>query len=338
MKCKEPMRSRDLAKWIFRRLKGGHQIFCNTSILDEYVKAAPNDQNALDIFVGEWSSKMPAKRHELRAGQIPLFEDERIVWAEKQIGGFRDCKILELGPLEAGHTYMLETMGAKSILSIEANTHAYLKCLIAKEVLQLKCTRFLLGDFVSYLKTAEESFDICLASGVLYHTTNPAELIYLISRISKKVIIWTHYYDQEIIRRSPNLLHRFLKSQPVMQEYRGFKHTLHKYLYKDALVWTGFCGGGNPYSHWMSKDDILSCLNKFGFDDLRIGLENPAHPNGPSFCVVGQRAHYDQIGSPYNAFEAANTLLQTLKAEKKEGGICENSVLHKPRDRNASYL
>jgi hypothetical protein len=38
------------------------------------------------------------------------------------------------------------------------------------------------GDFVSYLKTAEASFDICLASGVLYHTINPAELIYLISR------------------------------------------------------------------------------------------------------------------------------------------------------------
>ena len=44
-----------VAKWLFRRFRSGHPIFCNTSILDEYAKDAPSDQNALDIFEGEWS-------------------------------------------------------------------------------------------------------------------------------------------------------------------------------------------------------------------------------------------------------------------------------------------
>lgn len=125
--------------------------YWTSGILDEYVMSEPSDQNALDIFQGEWSSKLPSQAGELRAGQISLFEDGRILWAEKKVGGFEGCKIIELGPLEAGHTYMLEKRAANSILAIEANTRAYLKCLIVKEILNLERSRFLPGDFVKYL-------------------------------------------------------------------------------------------------------------------------------------------------------------------------------------------
>ena len=90
------------------------------------------------------------------------------------------------------------------------NPRAYLKCLIVKEILGLQRSRFLLGDFVSYLKESKESFDI---SGVLYHTRNPAELIHLCSKKTDKVIIWTHYYDKEVIENNPILSKKF--SKPV---------------------------------------------------------------------------------------------------------------------------
>lgn len=89
-----------------------------------------------------------------------------------------DLTVLELGPLEAGHTYMLEKMGARSIVAVEANSRAYLKCLIVKELFELKRAKFLLGDFVAYLKNNTRHFDLCLASGVLYHMQNPAELLF----------------------------------------------------------------------------------------------------------------------------------------------------------------
>jgi hypothetical protein len=258
------------------------------TILDQYVKSVPHPQNALDIFKGEWSSKLPAPYDEL-TGKIPLFEDARIIWAEEQLGGFKECDILELGPLEGGHSYMLEKSGASSILSIEANTRAYIKCLITKEILKMKRAHFQLGDFISYLKQTQETYDVCIASGVLYHMQNPAELIYLISKVSQKVMIWTHYYDQEVIQKNSNLPKEKFSNTAEMSDYQGFKHALYRHNYHAALEWSGFCGGGDEFSMWMPKQDILSCLKHFGFNDLKIAFDAPNHPNGPSFCIAASQ-------------------------------------------------
>ena len=53
-------------------------------------------------------------------------------------GSIEGFRILELGPLESGHTYQLERLGAGSILCIEASPEFYLKSLIIKEILGLK--------------------------------------------------------------------------------------------------------------------------------------------------------------------------------------------------------
>ncbi|WP_228042676.1 MULTISPECIES: hypothetical protein [unclassified Tychonema] len=81
-------------------------------IIDYYVKSAPSVQNALDIFQGEWASKLPGDLSLLNAGQSGLFDDARITWAVEQLGEIKGKNILELGPLEAGHTYMLEITGS----------------------------------------------------------------------------------------------------------------------------------------------------------------------------------------------------------------------------------
>ena len=107
------------------------------SILDAYVKSAPSAQNALDIFKGEWASVLPPPYNHLQAGGIPLFQDQRAAWALEQLGGCQGQRVLELGPLEGAHSYILQQHGAASVTAIEANTRAYLKCLIVKELLGL---------------------------------------------------------------------------------------------------------------------------------------------------------------------------------------------------------
>jgi hypothetical protein len=260
---------------------------CTASALDEYVQGPPSDQNALNIFKGEWSSQFPGVWKELKAGSIPLFDDARIRWAAEQLGGFRGQRVIELGPLEAGHTYMLESLGAESILAIEASKRAYLKCLIVKEILGLSRSRFLLGDFVCFLRDNETLFDVCIASGVLYHMHNPCELIHLMSKASNKIVLWTHFYDKELIQTKDIVRGKF--SGSIQKTYNGFDHALYKYTYGAALHWTGFCGGSSAYSYWMSRDDILACLRFFGFQNLTIGFEEPEHVNGPCFAVVARR-------------------------------------------------
>ncbi len=195
--------------------------------------------------------------------------------------------MIELGPLEGGHTYMMESLGAESVLAVEANKRAYLKCLIVKEVLGLTRSRFILGDFVSFLRENDTEFNVCLASGVLYHMQNPCELIYLISKTSKKILLWTHFFDGQVIQSKSNLAAKF--SGRIRQNYHGFDHILHKYVYGDALAWKGFCGADDLYSYWMSREDIQACLRFFGFKHLDIGFDDPDHPNGPCFCIVGCR-------------------------------------------------
>ena len=66
-------------------------------ILDHYLESAPSPQNALSIFQGEWSSKLPAPFADCQAGSTPLFEDARIQWFVDAIGGVQGKTVLELG-------------------------------------------------------------------------------------------------------------------------------------------------------------------------------------------------------------------------------------------------
>ncbi|MGK7893775.1 MAG: class I SAM-dependent methyltransferase [Xenococcus sp. (in: cyanobacteria)] len=254
-------------------------------ILDYYVKTAPSIQNALNIFKDEWASLLPTGyRESYITGNTPLFEDSRIHWAVNQMGGVEGKKVLELGPLEAGHTYMIEKMGAASITSVEANTRAYLKCLIIKEALKLEKVSFLCGDMVEYLKKTSDTFDSCIACGVLYHMSNPLELLSLIVKKSHQVFVWTHYYDSNIIRNNSVLTKKFPNSLPT--EYQGFRCKLYRQEYQNALDFGGFCGGSNTFSHWLSREDLLSSLEHFGFSNININFDEPNHPNGPCLGLV----------------------------------------------------
>jgi hypothetical protein len=260
------------------------------NILDQYVTSAPSAQNALDIFAGAWVSKLPPPLEALQTGIVPAFDDIRIPWAVEQLGDFKGRTVLELGPLEGGHTYQLDRLGASAILAIEANTSAYMRCLIVKELLDIRHVRFVCGDFVAFLRENQQQFDVCFASGVLYHMRNPAELIALLARATDRVLLWTHYYDRDIIVKRPDFGSRFPDIPPQPAEHQGFTYQTYHHQYQGELDLATFCGGSAPYSHWMTRDDILACLRYFGFDDLRVGLENREHGGGPSFTVAAIRS------------------------------------------------
>jgi hypothetical protein len=256
------------------------------NILDQYVRAAPCPQNALDLFQGEWSSKLPEPWAGLRAGNACLFEDERITWGAAQLG-VQGRTVLELGPLEGGHSAMLERLGAAEVVAVEANTRAYLRCLIVKELLGLRRVRFLCGDFVEYLRTCRRKYDVAVVSGVLYHMQNPVELLALAARVADRLLLWTHYYDRDAIAQHADLARRFVEVRPT--EEAGFRHTLYVRAYGEALQFHNYCAGSAELSCWLSRDDILGCLRHLGFADLRIHFEQTVHSHGPSFAVAALR-------------------------------------------------
>ncbi len=257
-------------------------------ILDLYVSTLPSDQNVLDIFAGEWSSRLPADSNLItKPGSAAFFDDDRVKWASQTFGSFNDWNILELGPLEGGHTYMLEKLGARQITAIEANTRAYLKCLCIKEIFNLTRASFKLGDFMTYLASCEDQFDLVLASGVLYHMAAPVSMLELVSKRARRIFIWTHYYDQQVINARPDLRRKF--GDPEIIEHDGQRYMSALQHYNKAIGWAGFCGGPKPTSRWLSRDSILEALQRYGFSKVTIGFDHPEHPKGPAFALCAEK-------------------------------------------------
>ena len=257
-----------------------------SNILSQYSTSHPSPENAVDIFRGEWASRLPEIQGiHVPAGNIGLFDDERIHLANKCFG-FKDKNVLELGPLEGGHSYMLERMGAASVLAIEANTRGYMKCLIVKELYELSRCRFILGDFVKYLRQCGDRFDCCIASGVLYHMQNPPELLQLIAKVSDQAFIWTHYYDDASLKASKRSFGMKRFGDEEHAEFDGFAYSRVKQRYGLGLTRLAFCGGTASYSYWMRQDGIIKALKHFGFRTVEVSFNTPEHPNGPAFCLT----------------------------------------------------
>jgi hypothetical protein len=210
------------------------------------------------------------------------------VWALKLMGGVVGRTVLELGPLEGAHTYLLDKLGATDIVSIEANPRAYLKCLIFKEVTGIKRVKFECGDFMQFLRVTHRKFDLAVGSGVLYHMQAPLEMLGRLAATTQIVYLWTHYYDAARVPNAPHLKGRF--ADPVMQEFGGFSAEVHPHRYLLDRFKTDFFGGPAPYSCWLTRDTILAALKHYGFDDVTVGCEQPDHHYAPALSLVARRS------------------------------------------------
>lgn len=267
------------------RLSGNGQPPDETH-LDEYVTSFPSAQNAVDAVAG-WNMALPPEAGAI-AGTGAFFFDARITWALEQFGPLAGKTVLELGPLEASHTYMLHNGGAEEIHAIEANRLAFLRCLVVKELLNLNRAKFYLGNFVEWLKQREQKYDLIIASGVLYHMQDPISLIDLLASRTDNLFLWTHYMDEAAMPSDDPRRQVFVGS-PESVEYRRITAKVHKRSYHQAWKTATFCGGMYDLHRWIDRDDLLAVLAAAGFDDVRITHDQPDHPNGPSFSVFARR-------------------------------------------------
>lgn len=251
-----------------------------------FVRTAPSAQTAIDAVPDAWASRFPAPLQDVAAGQAQLFEDPRMTWAFDNLGGVEGHAVLELGPLEGGHSYMAQQAGASRVTAVEANTKAFLKCLVVKELFKLDRCDFLCGDVLQYMQDSSAQFDLCIANGILYHMTEPVRMLDLISRRASRLVMWTHVYD-EAAMSNPHLAKRLGPATEV--EHGGFRHRVHRHRYGFDTRLAGFCGGTSPYSNWMPRDELLRTLAHFGWRDIEIGFDERHHPHGPALALTAVR-------------------------------------------------
>ncbi len=252
------------------------------NIPDNYIKDFPDEKIAVNIFKDEWASELPLKN--IKSGVHPLFNDDRINWFIKEVGGVKKKNILELGPLEGGHSYMLEKNGAGEITGIEANSRAYLRCLIVKELFNLRNVRFRCGDFLKYLEAPGPVYDMVIACGVLYHLIDPHRLFELLAKRCKgPVFLWTHYWSENYKDKK---WHKLFSSVRKVRIDDDVEIELHHHEYSTSFFSKKFLGGNAPYSEWLTRESLFNCIDHFGFNVKSIEFDNPDQLNGPAIAMI----------------------------------------------------
>mgnify|MGYP003608169387 CR=1 FL=1 len=247
--------------------------------IDNIIRGMPSNQKILDIFKGMWVSNLPSDLKLITGGVANLFEDDRITMSDGLLGGFENLDILELCPIEGGNSYMLQKRKVRKVTAITPSEISYLKCLCVKEMLGLTNVDFLLGDFFIFLRNSHNRYDVALVNDILYRTPNPVYLIDLLSRVAENIILWTHYFDLDIVQRNPSLRKKF--GDICYQSYADFNYT------------SCSCSDPSPYSEecslWLTKESLVSALCHFGYNEIRTLSDDKHNPNGPALFICAKK-------------------------------------------------
>lgn len=264
-------------------------LFSSREVLDmpkHFSSAMPSARETLGIFEDGWAESVPCPGS--GAGPTGLYDDARIRWFLEVSPGVVGKSVLELGPLEGAHTWMLEQAGARRITAVESNARAYLKCLVVKELMGMHQAAFLFGDFMEYLRHSEEHFEAALACGVLYHLRDPQALFPLLrARCSGPVLVWTHYWSPAIQACHPGLAKRITDVRDVTLA-SGRVVQLRRHEYARQVLSKRFWGGNAHYSEWMDRAGLEAAIEAGGWRIAATAFDEPEHPNGPAVAMVLQ--------------------------------------------------
>lgn len=123
--------------------------------------------------------------------------DDRIAMFEAKTGPLAGKRILELGPLEGGHTLKLARRGA-SVVAIEGHEASYQRCLFVKDFFNLQNVEFILGDLRTFELRALGPFDYIYNIGVLYHFDEPWKLLMALRGAAPSMFLSTHCSRPEV--------------------------------------------------------------------------------------------------------------------------------------------
>lgn len=261
------------------------------SIEVQYCVDPPSPQTMLDIFRGHWKSALPSELNLVTGTEQIFARDPRVVWAQELIpGGFQGREILELGPFEGYDTRLFETLGARAVWALEGNNINFLKCLVLKEALGLNA-KLLYGDFRKFLRACQRRFDVVWASGVLYHSEDPIDLVEQIARCTNCLFIWTHYSTRPFANGRPSQFP--VEERKVVQTSHGATVELHKQLYfasgQAGSLPLRWAGGSQAHSYWLTREGLLALLRAEGFDRIDVHQEG-ALEEMPYIGLLAQRS------------------------------------------------
>jgi phospholipid N-methyltransferase len=236
---------------------------------------ADDSENSFAIF-SNWVTAFHSGDRTYGAATPSVSDQDVRIARLNEVGSVSGARIVEIGPLEAGHTKQMLDLGASSVVAIESNPEAFLKCLLVKETLGLEGARFVFGDcnqVLSKYLANETRFDVCSAVGVLYHMLDPVQTIDLLTRIAPVVYVWTHVASDAKPTGEWTVVR-----DPAGHEYRG------RFNHYGRLA---HLGGIERSAVWLTKESLHDAFQRRGHEIHWI--EDSEHPHGRQVLFVSKR-------------------------------------------------
>lgn len=252
---------------------------------DRFVTDFPSDATAFALQGGAWKFDYDKLDRDAIIQNAKM--DGRPRFCAETFPGFKDFRILELGPSDGYNTLGMELEGAHDILSIEASTSAFLRCLILKNAMGLQA-KFLLGDFLKYLNQPALSLDLVYASGVLYHLHDPVEFLVRCGEVAPHLFLWTFYFDGEIVREHPHERDRFAADLNERRSVGRATFTYHRRFYEPQLAADPkYQGGLGDYANWLDWNELQRAVDFAGYEIVKI--INDEYAGMPARNIFAQR-------------------------------------------------
>ncbi len=162
----------------------------------EAIEPGPGDRAAALSAFPDWTTRFDIDGVAL-GGPHDLANDPRFELWRSSGAELAGARVLELGPLEGGHTLLMHRAGARQIVAVEGRPENFAKCCLVQRLFGLDRARFVLADVGTVGRERFGEFDLCLASGILYHLEDPAPLLARLAEMVPAVMVWTHFATRD---------------------------------------------------------------------------------------------------------------------------------------------
>jgi hypothetical protein len=167
--------------------------------------------------------------------------------------------ILELGPLEGAHTFMLaEHPRVKRVLGVEGRASNIRKATFLQDLLRVQNVEFVQANLETDLLSFGR-FDVVFCSAVVSHLPEPWTLLERLPKIAPKLFLWTVYSDDP-------------SADVVVDGFRGRRQT--EGGLDEPL------SGLSSDSLWLTLGSLTEALTRSGYDRVEIIHNDLNHPAG----------------------------------------------------------
>jgi hypothetical protein len=205
-------------------------------------------------------------------------DDARIAMFVDKTGPLEGKRILELGPLEGGHTIQLARKGA-SVIGIEGHESNYQRCLFVKDFFKLDNVEFKLGDLRTFDLTALGPIDFIFNVGVLYHLDEPWKLLTSLRSVAPAMFVSTHCAPHD----------------KIDETVHADGYHLEGYWWQEGPLEASL-SGLQPRSFWPNKKSLETMMRRTGWPTLKWIDYNAGFTNGPLAAVWVEQAPANGTG------------------------------------------